>query len=508
MGSKQIKTEDSMVLDQLLYDTFKNTKLEFPIKEITKMKLRFKDSSFYFDNQFDYFIFFNNYVFHEGLNILYDNFISKIEKFSKSKKGVFRLLIDFDDETEALSEGYEMEFEPLFTIVFERLELDSVLYFALINCNQDYLSQFFTQLYECIYVYKNNKKFDPLYFLLPNTDYLIKNECAIVYLANISNNKIEELYSSYTHQMEFQTKYNEIIFNSLYFAQFVKIMNSIHSETKANELFYTFIQKNCKYLAFLKTVLFIDFNKELSEFLMNCDKLLLILDLIINSTTYNQIIFSTQKDIDIENNQNIEMLIKKMIYTQEKSIQKQSYQHIKILTINKMENNESKQINERIESNGSNEVKETKEKPLMWKMNKIENLIYSLITDSYAYGSKDQMKLRKIVIDYCEVYVKEDLDINQKKLNESVENLVKKNKKVYLYKNEQLTYTWFLSLKQISCLKANFAFIAKKKLKGINEKEIIKNIFDYWFTKPYFLSNKNESNGFLTQSQFELEFYA
>ena len=85
MGNKQERTSESLIIDRLLLESFKDTDLEFPFKEVTKMKLRFKDAENYFHSKFDYLVFFNNYIFHEGLSTLYENYISKIENFTKLK---------------------------------------------------------------------------------------------------------------------------------------------------------------------------------------------------------------------------------------------------------------------------------------------------------------------------------------------------------------------------------------------------------------------------------------
>ena len=111
MGNKQVRTTESVLIDRMLLESFKDTDLEFPIKEVTKMKLRFKDAENYFNRKFDYLVFFNNYIFHEGLSTLYDNYIAKIEAFTKSKEAkrkvksssmedtsnIFYLFVDFDD---------------------------------------------------------------------------------------------------------------------------------------------------------------------------------------------------------------------------------------------------------------------------------------------------------------------------------------------------------------------------------------------------------------------------
>ena len=186
MGNKQVRTTESVLIDRMLLESFKDTDLEFPIKEVTKMKLRFKDAENYFNRKFDYLVFFNNYIFHEGLSTLYDNYIAKIEAFTKRKDtlNIFYLFVDFDDENYALEQGYDLEFDSLFSIVFEKLEIDNITFFSLLNANKNYLKCFFEQLYESVYFYKTNRKFDSLYFLLPNSDFVIKNENCVMFIAS------------------------------------------------------------------------------------------------------------------------------------------------------------------------------------------------------------------------------------------------------------------------------------------------------------------------------------
>ena len=141
MGQKNIRSQDSLIIDRMLLESFKDTDLSFPFQEITKMKLRFKDAEKYFGIKFDYLVFYNNYIFHEGISILYDNYIKKIEQFSKNKENnkrkknekIFYLFVDFDDESENLINGYDIEFEPLFTIIFEKLEIRNVTCFSLMK---------------------------------------------------------------------------------------------------------------------------------------------------------------------------------------------------------------------------------------------------------------------------------------------------------------------------------------------------------------------------------------
>ena len=173
MGTKQVRKTESVFIDRMLLESFKDTKLEIPIKEMTRLKLRFKDAENYFNRKFDYLLFFNNCVFHEGISTLYDNYIEKIESFTRKRETknknkiskIFYLFVDFDDENDAFEKGYDLEFDSLFSIVFEKLEIDNVTFFSLLNANKNYLKCFFEQMYESVYFYKTNRKFDSLYFL-------------------------------------------------------------------------------------------------------------------------------------------------------------------------------------------------------------------------------------------------------------------------------------------------------------------------------------------------------
>jgi len=94
MGQKQHRNKESILIERHLFESFKDTDLEFPLKDVIKMKLRLKDAESYFNNKFDFFVYFNNYIFNQGLITIYDNYISKIEKFllenKKKKKNIFK----------------------------------------------------------------------------------------------------------------------------------------------------------------------------------------------------------------------------------------------------------------------------------------------------------------------------------------------------------------------------------------------------------------------------------
>ena len=195
-------------IEQLLFDTFQNTDIDFNYKEILTIKLRVHDAEKYFIREFNCLIYFNSYIFQQRLNILYENYSLNAEKFLKKTieqkiNTNFLILVDFDDETEMPQEGYyagnyelndgennnqkgentnlttyssKIEYESLFTIIFEPLEIPTALFFLMTNHNQKTINYFFSQLYENIYLNKGNRKFDIMYFLLPNLDFFLRNE--------------------------------------------------------------------------------------------------------------------------------------------------------------------------------------------------------------------------------------------------------------------------------------------------------------------------------------------
>ena len=75
MGNKPVKIKDSVIIDRLIIDCFKDSDLEIPVVEINKLKNHFREAEKFFHFKFDYLIYYNNKLFHDGLPSLYDNYI-------------------------------------------------------------------------------------------------------------------------------------------------------------------------------------------------------------------------------------------------------------------------------------------------------------------------------------------------------------------------------------------------------------------------------------------------
>ena len=526
MGNKQVRTTESVLIDRMLLESFKDTDLEFPIKEVTKMKLRFKDAENYFNRKFDYLVFFNNYIFHEGLSTLYDNYIAKIEAFTKSKEAkrkvksssmedtsnIFYLFVDFDDENNALEQGYDLEFDSLFSIVFEKLEIDNITFFSLLNANKNYLKCFFEQLYESVYFYKTNRKFDSLYFLLPNSDFLIKNENCVLYIASKSN-VIKKNIGKY------KAKYSKIIFNSFYFKELVNVQYpQIESNEKINDFLF-----NVHYSPFIKCVYKINLSfDDIGMFLSNYEKMCSVHAKLCNKTEVIQLYIYLDKNSLLDYNYNLGYLIKNLVTNMEKSTFSDNEMSIKIL-------------------NFETEKSETLRNSLSY----IDKLIQMIITDSFKKGEQK----RKLSIEYYEVYkfkskgsktssqtehkiiltdvieskinkvntFSENIINNNKNknLDDSIENQTTKNKTSYIYKVEKVQYKWFVSIREISKIKIIIIKWIKDKKKSIYQNEakrkiLIQMIFGFLFNsknKMYYYNHKVSLDNQKTLIDFEKTFF-
>ena len=572
MGQKQTRSKESIIIDRMLLESFKDTDLEFPLKEITKMKLRFKDAENYFGIKFDYFVFFNNYVFHEGLPTLYDNYISKIEQFSKqiednikdnqktkiskiNKKminKIFYLFVDFDDETEALEQGCDFEFDSLFTIIFEKLEIDSLTCFSLVNCNKTYLSLFFNQFYESVYFYKTNRKFDALYFLLPNADYFIKNENYVIYLGNKCNDT--KLISK-----NYKNKFNSIIFNTLYFKQ---LLDVIYPHSDSNNKIYDFLLKinSC---SFIKLVFKLKINyDDMLEFLSDYDKLIDIHKKLCNKSDIIYLYCHLEPIENINHNKNFENFIKNLILNLENSLFLHSEINIKIVNkicdVKKLErknsdddyevkhiksrnifrkNNKLNIIEEESDSINFMTMKNIKKITInrKYNLNDLDKLIQMLLNFSFSLNDK---KKKKIIIQYIEItkiqkpslknIIQKDLNIfksEKKPINitnnlddEGLETENMKLKTIYTYSKETLTYNYFISKNEIYKIKLNIILSINKFMKIINtsktsyskDKKKMMNfyslLFEFLFFKKnkYFYCDMKYSAG-LTASQIDFE---
>lgn len=187
---KEKMTCDKVKREQFISEIFKNTGVVFNERELLSLSLKTKDAEEYFGIKFDYYVCYNSYLFQERINQLYDNFNNKIEEY----KTRIKILVQFDEE---IDNGSKFDFDPLFTIILEKLEIEIFLFFDLSNVNYNYFYNLMNQLFESVELYKYNRKYDNLYFLLPNLDFCIKYDSGLIYYTNIEydlNDQLNRLF--------------------------------------------------------------------------------------------------------------------------------------------------------------------------------------------------------------------------------------------------------------------------------------------------------------------------
>ncbi len=74
-----------------------------------------------------------------------------------------------------LMKKYDFEFHYLFSIILEKTEIENLTCFSFVNYEtQSYIYLFINLFYESIYLHNTNRRFDDLYFLIPQIDFFYK----------------------------------------------------------------------------------------------------------------------------------------------------------------------------------------------------------------------------------------------------------------------------------------------------------------------------------------------
>ena len=551
MGNKTVKTKDSILVNRLILESFKDSDLEVPITEINRLKIHFKDAEKYFNFKFDYLVYFNNKLFHDGLPVLYDNYITKVEQFSseyKSLKKIFSVFIDFEQNYE-FDDDTELEFDPIFTVIFEKLEIKNILCFYFVNTEIEYLQYFFEQLYENIYLYKDSRNYESLYFLLPTKDYFIKNEDYLLYL------RIKDKYSDKNKDYfvnNFKTTFNEILFNTNYFSQFLSLKSlPNYCSVKIN----TFLE-NIPENLFIKYIAEINLDEsDKLNFINQQKKFCDLHNLLCTKTSNMQIIFVIKNALNNDNIHNLTNLMKFIITNFHNSEQNNCLHVVKIINVgnykckkkdtnnNNLINNISNNDNDNNKNDEINEIKPNeKEENSFSSLDKFIQMILNL---SF---SMENRKIRKLIIDYYNVYDIIMPDEAIKNTKKKIETLSKNHDEIfinnldeegiedsdikentnYLYNKEKLSYEWFIKDNYVKSLKVNILYGLDRKLndnifnrlnknkKNMNlnkEKinKIKKNIFSYIFpdksNKYFYCQYSEQINLKTTEANFEKIMY-
>ena len=542
MGNKPIKVKDSIIIDRLIIDCFKDSDLEIPIVEINKLKVHFREGEKFFHFKFDYLIYYNNKLFHDGLPSLYDNYIAKVEQFSSKNNKIFTIFIDFEQNFNFDED--ELEFEPIFTVIFEKLEIKSICCFYFNNIETEYVSAFFEQLYENIFFYKDSRNYDSLYFLMPNTDYFIKNENYLLYIGK-TEEKIQSGKKVNVKFHSFKSPFNEMIFNTNYFIQLLNIKSPRNDASKKIIDFLS----NVHNISYIKYISEINFSTEDKLNFIKVQKKFYDFHKYLCSKTSNiELIFITRKELNNDNVINLSNLIQYIITNCQNS---QNEVGVHLIRIIKIEKNKEDEDNEEEEEK---DKEKEKEKEIEKENNddiikKVENNNAFSILDKFIQiilnllQDPKLLKRRKLVIDYYNVYdvklPKIEIENNQKieKLIMNKNNLFKNNLQekdiedtdtkentIYNYTREKLIYEWFIQ--DIMKLKIFIIFILDIKLnpnkkallnklnkKGKEDNKINKikrKIFSYIFqekSNKYFLTKYSKEVQKKTAAQFEKAIY-
>ena len=394
---KKIKVEELSEIERLLYESYRKIDVDFTFNEITTLKLKLTDDKFYFHTEFSFLLFFNNSIFTENINQIYKNFNLKIESFinSSADKKLFNVLLIIDDEIETLKSGGKIDFDGLFTIAFERMEIFIMLYIDVTNCHPEYVNEFMKQLCENSILYKSGRKFDCVYLLLPNTDYIVKNSQTVTFITtrNDSNPSEEE---------------DHYLFDLINLDSFLNFLKCKYPGTSSNNHFSKFIKK-VKPISTI-SIFYMDFNFEISEF-PNENLYQFIAIEALSSACPKNIIYVYINN-DFKYNPNFDLFMNKIISSFEQATEKYKekgvYLKIKILLINSSDYKRSKGYlssnlfgfsNAIDYSTNSNE----KEKQDNFKLKEVEKNVNELICKKYKKKTENLPVNSNLIIQFNEI---------------------------------------------------------------------------------------------------------
>jgi hypothetical protein len=445
MGNVNKTKKEPSEVENLLTHTYKNTDLEFSYKEVLTFKLRINDAENYFYTKFDFFFYFNNYLFRERLSILYDNFNLRIENFSAQKpKDNFAVLVDFDDESDNISRGSKIDFDSLFTIVFEKLEISVILFFDMTNVDKVYILDFFSQLVESVDLYKYNRKFDCLYYLLPNTDYVVKNDCAFIYLTQkiIPNKKI--FFNEQTCNIH--NEYMNAIFSKL---NNDKLLNSRYPKIEGNNYLEYFLEK-CKPTQ-IKAFMNLNLISEIESFVIINEDQIKTLELLVQSCPLNIIVFY---DFFFTNNKILEFFLKKVANLLDKSNVTENVLILKLF----INSNKLRDLN----------------------FFKIRKFLESVITDFEIYNFSNHK--RKFILEFFEYTPLVHVLLSSRESRGEEESILTKNEINYRY--SKIVSYWFLGNRPSSNVKLffNLMLIIYPIVKNVKNRIILNSVKEYLFS--------------------------
>lgn len=480
MGNKHAnKKEKSDDKDMILNDAYKNTDIEFSSNELINLKLRIRDAENYFRSKFEIFYYFNNFIFKEKLYYLYENFNHKIESFSKNKYLTknFNILIDFEDESLLITQGIKIDFESLFAIIFERLEISIVLFFYMTNVDSQYISDFFSQMIESADLFKYNRKFDCLYFLFANLDYFIKNDSSILYISNKPIDDIDIFYNDEIFLIE--NEYSNAVFKSK-----EKLITPRYSKTEAHNYIEHLLDQILPTYSRIYTSL--NFSTEIENFILENEDQLKLIEYIVDVCPMNLIEIELTEWMDVKI---FELFVKKIILFVDKSTIRENVFCLKIVLRNK-------------NTDLFNSLK--------YKLGTIQKYLKNIIKDLFKYNQIHNK--RKFVIELFEISSDNQIETsitnrinnNENKTDRKTKREMNKNYYEYLFIYEKLLFTWFIprTHNKSEEMKKNLSIIIyNENFIKLRNKRIIDNLLEF-ITPCYRMNYRHKTKKI---SKFELQ---
>jgi hypothetical protein len=363
------------------------------------------------------------------------------------------VLLIIDDEIETLKAGSKIDFEGLFTIAFERMEILIMLYIDVTNCHPEYVSEFMRQLCENSILYKSGRKFDCIYILLPNTDYIVKNSQTVTFITTRSDYQLSEEENN--------------LYELLNFDSFTNFLKCKYPPTSSNNQFAKFIKK-VKPVS-TSSAIYIDFNFEISEFPNENLYQLVTIETLTLECPEN--IIYVYINNDFQYNPNFDLFINKVISSFEQAIEKfleKVLLKIKILLVNSLNYRRSKSFfasnyldfsNKKDDKNENNEQNN-------FKLKDVEMKVHELICKRLKKRSQDIPVNSNLIIEF----------------NEIMDDVIKKAPKPNKYRKTIITYKFGENSKNVQ----NNKNIYRNLILALSKK----NYLDKMFNKEDIKNNK------------------
>ena len=131
------------------------------------------------------------------------------------------------------------------------MEIFIMIYIDVTNCHVEYVNEFLKQLCENSILYRSGRKFDCIYLLLPNTDYIVKNSQTVSFITTRSDYNLTQ-------------SENSSLYDLLNFDSFTNFLKCKYPPTSSNNQFAKFIKKVKPRST--STAIYIDFNFEIADF--------------------------------------------------------------------------------------------------------------------------------------------------------------------------------------------------------------------------------------------------